>query len=365
MAERRRTDPRRPTTRKSVATTVDTTVDTTDPTTVGTSIAPSRRDALAGLAALCAAGLGAASSPARADTYPSRTIRLISSLAAGGMSDTFIRAACQLASRHIGQPIIVENRPGASGVLGAVAMAQVPKGDGYLLMQSLMTMIRLPHLQKLGFDPLKDLEYVCGLAAASYGIVVRADSPHKTLQDLLAAARSKPGQVSYGSIGIGSAPFIVMEELGLLTGVRWLHVPYKGGTETNGALLGGFVDAVSDSTSWGPMVDSGRFRLLVTFGEQRLKQWPDAPTARELGIPLVHQSLIGVGGPKGMEPAVIATIDEAFRKATQEPRFAEVLDQFALVPMYMGHAAYTDYMRAAYEREGRLLTQLGLKEAAK
>ena len=310
--------------------------------------------------------LSFAKNPARAaDAYPSKPIRLISSLAPGGMSDTFIRAACQAASRHLGQPIVVENRPGASGVLGAVAMAQIPKGDGYVLMQSLMTMIRLPHLQNTGYDPLKDLEYISGLAAASYGIAVRADSPYKTLPDLVAAAKAKPGQVSYGSIGNGSAPFMVMEELGLITGVKWLHVPYKGGTETNNALLGGFVEAVSDSTSWGPLVDAGKFRLLAAFGERRLKQWPGVPTAKELGIPLVHQSPIGIGGPKGMDPQVIATIDGAFRRAAQDPAFIQVLDQFALVPNYMDHKTYTTFMHQAYEREGKLLTRLGMKGASR
>lgn len=315
--------------------------------------------ALAAAAATCALG-------ARADAFPSKPIRLVSSLAPGGMSDTFIRAACEGASKHLGQPIVVENRPGASGVLGAVAMAaQAGKGDGYLLMQSLMTMVRLPHLQQVSYHPLKDLEYICGLAAASYGIVVRADSPYKSLADLIAAAKAKPGQVSYGSISSGSAPFMVMEELGLLAGVKWLHVPYKGGTETNTALLGGFVDAVSDSTSWAPLVDAGKLRLLATFGENRLRQWPNVPTAKELGIALVHQSPIGIGGPKGIEPKVIETLASAFRKATQDPRFLSVLDQFALVPMYMDHAAYTAFMHGAYEREGQLLARLGLKPGNK
>jgi tripartite-type tricarboxylate transporter receptor subunit TctC len=228
-----------------------------------------------------------------------------------------------------------------------------------------MTMVRLPHLQNVGYDPLKDLEHNCGLAAASYGIAVRADSPYRTLAELIAAARARPGQVSYGSIGSGSAPFMVMEELGLLAGVKWLHVPYKGGAETNNALLGGFVDAVSDSTSWAPLVDAGKFRLLVTFGEQRLKQWPTVPTAKESGIGLVHQSLIGIGGPKGMDAKVIATVEAAFRKAAQEPQFARVLEQFALVPMYLDHQAYTRYMHQAYEREGQLLARLGLKGGGK
>lgn len=273
--------------------------------------APHRRTILKAIAAsaVCAGGLDAF-----AQAYPSRPIRLISSLGAGGMSDTFIRASCQLASKHLGQPIVVENRPGASGVLGAVAMAQIPKGDGYVLMQSLMTMIRLPHLQNVGFDPLKDLEYISGLAAASYGIAVRADSPYRSLQDLVAAARARPGQVSYGSIGSGSAPFMVMEELGLLQGVQWLHVPHKSGAETNNALLGGVVEAVSDSTSWGPLVDSGKFRLLATFGEKRLKQWPSAPTARELGIPLVHQSLIGIGGPRAWTRRSLPPSTALFRR---------------------------------------------------
>ncbi len=316
------------------------------------------------LRALAAVSVAAAAPLARSQPlpYPNRPIRLISSLAPGGMADTFIRAASQLAAKQLGQPILVENRPGASGVLGATAMAQISKGDGYVLMQSLMTMIRLPHLRDVGFDPMKDLTFICGLAAASYGIVVRSDSPHKSLADLINAARAKPGQVSYGSIGIGSAPFMVMEELGLIAGVKWLHVPYKGGTETNGALLGGFVDAVSDATSWGPMVDSGKFRLLATFGESRLKQWPSAPTAKEVGISLVHQSPIGIGGPKNMDPAVIATIDAAFHKATMDPEFAQIVDRYALVPQYRGHADYTRFMRDAYERERILLDRLGLME---
>lgn len=321
------------------------------------------RNSRRNLLKFAAAGTFAATVPAvRAQQYPARPVRLISSLAPGGMADTFIRAACQLAGRHLGQSIVVENRPGASGVLGATAMAQISKGDGYVLMQSLMTMIRLPHLRDVGFDPMKDLTFISGLAAASYGIVVRADSPYQSLNDLIAAARAKPGQISYGSIGIASAPFMVMEELGILAGVKWLHVPYKGGTETNGALLGGFVDAVSDSTSWGPMVDSGKFRLLATFGEKRLKQWPNAPTAKELGIALVHQSPIGIGGPKGLEPNVVAALDAAFQKATTEPEFDQVTDRFALVPMYRNHQDYTAFMRQAYERERSLLGRMGLLE---
>ncbi len=318
------------------------------------------------LQALAGASLPLWALSGQAETYPNKPIRLISSLAPGGMADTFIRAACQAAAKHLGQPVVVENKPGASGVLGAVAMAQIPKGDGYVLMQSLMTMIRLPHLQpNLGFDPLKDLEYISGLAAASYGIAVRADSPYRSLPDLLAAAKARPGEVSYGSIGQGSAPYMVMEELGLLAGVKWLHVPYKGGAETNNALLGGFVEAVMDSTSWAPLVDAGKFRLLATFGEKRLPQWPTVATAKEHGIALVHQSRIGIGGPKGMSPQIISTIDAAFAKATREPEFAKVLERFALVPMYMNHDEYTAYMRTAYVREGKLLERLGLTKAGR
>jgi tripartite-type tricarboxylate transporter receptor subunit TctC len=244
-----------------------------------TATSKTRRLLLAG----CAAALLAPAGAALAQGFPSKPITLIVPWPAGGSTDRHMRLLAELASKHLGQNIIVENKPGAGGTLGPGMMAQTAKPDGYTIAQFPMGMLRMPHMQKTPWNPLTDFSYIIGVSGYTFGFTVRADSPYKSFNEYIEAARKAPGKVDYGSTGIGTSPHLLMEELAENAHVQLTHVPFRGNADLQQALLGGHVSAQSDATGWDKFVDSGQMRLLLTFGEQRTKRWPNVPTAKELG----------------------------------------------------------------------------------
>lgn len=307
--------------------------------------------------ALAFGALGAA-----AQTYPAKPITLIVPWPAGGSTDTHLRAFAQVASKYVGQNIIIENKPGAGGMLGPATMAKTAKPDGYTLSQLAVSAFRIPHIQKVDWDPIKDFTYIIGISGYTFGVVVKADSPFKTLNDLIAWAKANPGKLSYGSTGNGTSPHLLMEELGMKTGAQFLHVPFKGNADSTQALMGGHVMAQSDATGWGRHVDAGAFRLLVTFGEKRTK-W-NAPTAKELGIDIVSYSPYGIVSPAGLDPKIRSFLHDAFKKALDDPDHLKMLNQLDQVYWYRSSDDYAKWgaetlkaERATIERVGLLLKQ--------
>lgn len=310
----------------------------------------------AGLVFALSAGIAAA------QTFPAKPITLIVPWPAGGSTDTHLRAFAQVASKYVGQTIIVENRPGAGGMLGPATMAKTAKPDGYTLSQLAVSAFRIPHIQKVDWDPLKDFTYIIGISGYTFGVVVKADSPFKTLNELIAWAKANPGKLSYGSTGNGTSPHLLMEELGMKVGAQFLHVPFKGNADSTQALMGGHVMAQSDATGWGRHVDAGAFRLLVTFGEKRTK-W-NAPTAKELGIDIVSYSPYGIVSPAGLDPKIRGFLHDAFKKALDDPAHLKMLAQLDQVYWYKSSDDYAKWgaetlkaERATIERVGLLLKQ--------
>jgi tripartite-type tricarboxylate transporter receptor subunit TctC len=196
----------------------------------------------------------ACSLPALAQQYPSRPITLIVPWPAGGSTDTHLRKLSEIASRHLGQPIVIENKPGASGMLGPAGMARSAAPDGYTISQLTVAAFRQPYMQRVDWDPLKDFTYIIGVSGYAFGIVVKSDSPFKSFEDLMAYAKANPGKMSYSSTGTGTSPHLLVEELANKAGVQLLHVPYKGNADSTQALMGGHVMAQSDATGWGKFV---------------------------------------------------------------------------------------------------------------
>lgn len=308
----------------------------------------------AALAAAMLLGTGAAA----AQTYPTRTITLICPWPPGGSTDTHLRKFAEVASKYVGQNIIIENKPGGGGMLGPGIMARTQKADGYTLSQLPVGAFRIPHMQKVDWDPLKDFTYIIGLTGYTFGVVVRSDSQYKTLKDVIAYAKANPGKFSYGSTGNGTSPHLLMEELGNKTGVEFLHVPFKGNADSTQALLGGHVMAQSDATGWARHVEAGTFRLLVTFGEQRTK-W-NAPTARELGIDIVSYSPYGIVAPKGMDPKLTKQLHDAFKKALDDPEHLKTLQQFDQVYWYKSSEDYAKWAAATFNEERATIARVGL-----
>jgi tripartite-type tricarboxylate transporter receptor subunit TctC len=213
-------------------------------------------------------------------------------------------------------------------------------------------------MQKVDWDPLRDFTYIIGVSGYTFGIVVKSDSPFKTFGDLMAYAKANPGKMSYSSTGTGTSPHLLVEDLASKAGVQLLHVPYKGNADSTQALMGGHVMAQSDATGWGKFVDQGAFRLLVTFGEQRTR-W-GAPTAKELGYDVISYSPYGIVGPKGMDPKVVKTLHDAFKKAMDDPENAKMLQTLDQVYWYKSSEDYAKWAAEDFVTERALIERLGL-----
>jgi tripartite-type tricarboxylate transporter receptor subunit TctC len=310
---------------------------------------------------LGAAALGLSPTRSHAAGYPDKPITFICPWPAGGTADVSMRALCMAAARQLGQTIVVENKTGASGMLGLKALASA-RPDGYTVGQIPISVTRFAQLGSVQLDPLKDLTYLARTSGQTFGIVVRSDSPWKTLKDFVTAAKAKPGGVTYGSAGIAGATHVGMEELALAAGIQLNHIPYKGGAPALQDLLGGQIDALADSSSWAPHVQSGKLRLLATWGEKRTKDFADAPTLKELGYEVVVDAPNGVGAPKGLDPAIEKRLREAFKVAAASPEFVAACDKLDAPLMYLDGPDYAQYVAATYRRDTQLIERLKLRD---
>jgi tripartite-type tricarboxylate transporter receptor subunit TctC len=298
---------------------------------------------------------------AHAQQYPSRPVTFLVPWPPGGSTDLVMRSLSTLAEKHLGQRIVIENKPGVSGTMGAQALAGGARPDGYTVAQMPITVFRLPHMMKTPYDPAQDFTWIIHLTGYTFGVVVRADSPHKTWGDLIAWAKANPGKLTYATPGNGTSLHIGMETIAARDGVKWEQVPFKGYAEGAIALLGGHVMAHADSTGWAENVNAGKLRLLVTWGGQRTKRWPNVPTLKDLGYPMVMNSPFGLAGPKGMDPAVVKVLHDAFKKAMDEPEFKATLEKFDQEAYYLNSADYAALAKKTIEEEREIVKRLGLK----
>ena len=295
--------------------------------------------------------------------FPSRPLKLICPWPAGGSTDAVMRVIGESAARILNNPVIIENKGGAGGLLGANELVNA-KPDGYTLTQLPIGIFRIPHMQKTQFDPLVDITYVACLTGYTFGIVVRSDSPIKSIKDLVAYAKAKPGEFTFGSTGNGTTPHLAVEEFAMKAGIKLQHVPFKGNAEGMQALLGGHVMSHSDATGWGQHVDAGTCRLLATYGSKRTKRWPNVPTLNELGYETVSDSPFGIGAPKGMDPAVTRKLHDAFKATLEDPKVLASFEKFDQSVIYMNTEEYTKYARETFQKERKLIEQLGMLKPA-
>jgi tripartite-type tricarboxylate transporter receptor subunit TctC len=295
---------------------------------------------------------------ASAQQFPIKPITLICPYSAGGSTDVVMRAMAPALGKELGQPVIIENRPGAGGTLGAGVMLNT-KPDGYTLTQTSLSVFRMPFMQKTPYDPLKDLTYIASVTGYTFGLLVKADAPWKTLAEFVAYAKANPDQVTYGTSGAGTTSHIVTEQFAMEAGIKLNHIPFKGDTENMASLLGGHTMALSDS-GWAPHVESGKVRLLATYGSKRTKRWPQIPTLVDSGYKTIADGPFGFAGPKGMDPKVVKILQDAFRKVMDDPKVIEVLDRFDQPVIYMNSEDYAKFARKMVEQERVLVNQLGL-----
>lgn len=284
----------------------------------------------AGRALLAACALSAAAAALAQAPFPSKPVKIIVPYPPGGAVDVVTRKMAQALSEQTGQSFIVDNRPGATGTIGAFAAARA-EPDGYTLMANDTTYSLLPHIfKKLPFDHDRDLLPISAFLFAPMSLVVNAESQYKTLPQFVAAAKAAPGTITYGTGGAGTTPHFTAEAFGMASGTRLMHVPFKGAGEATQAVLSKTIDMQFSSTP-GVMgnVKGGKLRILAVGGDKRLAALPDVPTFAEAGVKnfgVVNWT--GLWAPKGTPPDVIARLQGEIAKAMAKPdmkTFAEGL----------------------------------------
>jgi tripartite-type tricarboxylate transporter receptor subunit TctC len=294
---------------------------------------------------------------ALAQPFPSRPATIVVGFAAGGAADLLARSAADHARELRGATVIVENRPGASGVIATERVAKSAPDGHTVSLGSPSPLWVLPQVQAVGYDPVKDLAYVAQLITQPLPLYVRSDSEFKTYKDVLAFARANPGKLRWGTSGARGFAEIVMGNAFRHEGVDTTTVPFKGGADAITALLGGHIEAVA-SSDFGPMLQAGRVRLLVETGPNRIPGQADVPTFKELGYPMAYPVFYGIFGPAGMPAEAVQWWEGVLKDLVASKRFAELASKMNGIPSYQGSAEFTQVVHRGHAEFGKALKSL-------
>lgn len=314
--------------------------------------------------AAAACGLAAAALPAVAQsTWPDKPLRIMVGASPGGGTDILARMLAERLGPALKQTVVVENRPGASNTIAAEMTAKATP-DGYTLLLATNTgQAVAPHLLKLKYDPLKDLQPLGLVAVMPNVLVVSSASPHRSVQDLVKAMADKPGQVKYGSSGIGSTQHVVGEAFNLVTRTKAIHVPYKGSSQAHLDIIGGSVDLMFDTTSSAMgQIKGGKFRPLAVTTPQRIAELPDVPTLAEAGvqgadIQTWYALYVTAGTPRPVVDRLAAELQSALKHPDVVARIKGLGG--AIQPLSI--EAFAEMNKAEFERYGKLIRDAGIK----
>jgi tripartite-type tricarboxylate transporter receptor subunit TctC len=318
-----------------------------------------RRRLLGGALAAAAVGATPGASVFAQAAYPTRPVSLLVPFPPGSATDAIARALAPQVSKTLGQQLVVENRPGAAGTMATGIVAQSKTPDGYQIAIAPATVFKVPHMQKVPYEPLKDLTYIMGFSGYTFALVVTESSPWKTFQEFIAYAKANPGKINVGTSGAASTGHAATMRLAQKTGADLNHIPFKGGSEVLQAFIGGHINAVLDG-GWAQVEKQGKGRVLLAFTAKRMPRLPDVPTAIELGIQHVARSPIGLVGPKGMDPAVVKTIHDAFKGALSDPTYRRYLETYDLEDAYLSGADWYALAQKMWVDERKILEELDM-----
>jgi len=295
------------------------------------------------------------------EPYPNKPITLVVPYTSG-MIDTMTRAICKVAEKELGQPIIVENKPGAAASIG-VNYVLKSKPDGYTIGTTTTTSyITTPHTQKTPYNILTDITDVLTFCKYNQLLCVRTNAPWNTFEELLEYAKKNPDKFTYANPGVGTAQHICMERIAMKEGIKWTPVPFKGGGEAVLACLGGHTDGVGmSSLETSAHIKAGKLKVLLVLTDTRVPEFPNVPTIREKGYDFDATTHVSVYGPAGLPEPIRQKLEDVFKKAMRDPSFIETANRFQIAIAYMNGKEYSAFWRSKYDEMGRVIKALGLE----
>ncbi len=306
---------------------------------------------------------GAVTGPAWSQSYPTRSISLVVPFPPGGVADIVARPVAEALSRELGQPVVIENKPGAGGGIGMGAVAKA-RGDGYTLLMALSSLTVIPEADAiLGRAPmfaLGDLRPIARYTADPTVLAVRAESPWKTVQDFVEDARKRPGQIPYGSSGNYGTMHVPMEILAQSAGIKLNHIPFTGAGPAVVALLGGQIEAVSSGPSTVLQhIKAGKLRALAHWGNAKLAALPDVPSLREAGYAAEYAQWSGLFVPSSVPDAVVQRLRTAARAAAQDARVREVIGNAGSPVLYQDTPEFEKYVQDDARKMADVVRRMG------
>jgi tripartite-type tricarboxylate transporter receptor subunit TctC len=295
------------------------------------------------------------------EKFPTKTIKIFQGSAAGGTTDLASRMFASLLTEYLGVPVISVAKIGASNTLAANEVAHA-KPDGYTIGYSPYQALTVaPLTLKLNYNPLTDFDYLGTGVGLIFGVCVREDSPFKSWKDLIEFARANPGKINYSSAGSGTNQHLAFEYIAKKEKIKWNHVPYPGGAPAATALLGGHVQVFMGSGSHQPFLKAGKFRILAAYMDERIPEYPDVPTLKELGYNVPTTNNICVIVPKGLPEPIRKILEDAFTKAAKSKEFAAFAQNMLQMPVFKDGAGTVKAIQEEYKLWGEILDELGMK----
>jgi tripartite-type tricarboxylate transporter receptor subunit TctC len=311
------------------------------------------------IAVVCASAV-----PAAAQTWPARPVRIIVPFAPGGGVDTVTRFLAQKLSEQTGSPFVVDNRPGGAAVLGTELVARAAP-DGYTLLTSAPEFSINPSMRsKLPYDPFKDFAYISQLTAGQFMLASHPSVPVKTVRQVIALAKARPGELNYGSSGTGGINHLAGALFQSMTGIRWVHVPFKGAGPSTIGLIGGHIDFVFASTTGlvGP-AKAGKVRAIAVTGPKRFTELPQVPTIAESGVPGYYVTgWYGFYAPAGTSAEIVRRLHTEARRGLNSPEVAEKLEKTGNVPVTSSPAEFAAFVRAEIGKWAKVIKDSSLKK---
>jgi tripartite-type tricarboxylate transporter receptor subunit TctC len=311
-----------------------------------------------------AAALLVLAGPALAQPYPARPVKIVVAFTAGSATDIIARVVAEHLTRAMGQPFVVENKPGAGGSVGTAQVKDAPP-DGYTLVAagSGPFGINPAIYSKLPYDPVRDFELIGNIVLTPQALVVGAQAPYRTLAEFVAAAKAKPGEIAYASLGSGSTSHLTMEAFQAAAGIKLNHIPFKGSSDAQTQLIGGSVPAMSDTVPGVlAQVKAGKLRALGVAIPQRSPFLPDVPTIAEQGYPGFESvGWIGLAAPAKTPAAILDRLNAEVRRMLQDPAVKARLDQLAFTPVGDSRAEFTAFVKSEIAKWTQVARDSGAK----